>query len=258
MLAMYTRPVVTRYSLDDIIYSLRVGLTSVTAVRPRDEVLAVAVAKVRLESGNGDHVWNDNLGNIKRADSDVGNFTCIPLNEVLSGRGLVWFRPDGELVGGASSALKGSPLPVPDGHPQTRMAHLANKVDGGYFYCDFIFKRARYAKAMQALLAGNPALYALELHNAGYYTAPVESYTKTLVALYAPSLSRIRNQPYEDVQQPSKNDWHNQLVLDGYVTNAWLDVQDDLNRGAAQHQREWDLATEVEEAAGRSDSEPNA
>lgn len=255
MLATYTRPVVTRYSLDDLIYSLRVGLTAVTGVRPKDETLAVAVAKVRLESGNGAHVWNDNIGNIKRASTDVGNFTCIVLNEVLQVDGkarLVWFRPDGELVGDRSSALKGPPVAVPDGHVQTRMAHLANRVDAGYFYCDFIFKRARYAKAMQAMLAGNPALYALELSKAGYYTAPVEQYTKTVVALYGPSLARIKNQPHEEVHQPAKPEWHNQLLIDGYVTAAWLDVQDDLNRGAAVHQREWDLATEAEEEAAKS------
>lgn len=241
MQSTYVKPVVTPYTIEDLIASLRDGFTIVTGSKPRDEALAVLTAKVRLESGNGAHAWNDDIGNIKRAEGDAGNFTCILLNEVIANV-VRWFRPDGELLGGPSSALKGSPVAVPDGHPQTRMAALPNRTEGGRFYVDFVANRKRYAKAWQAVLAGNPEAYARELGAAGYYTAPVEQYTKTTVALFSSSLAIIRRQPHEEIQQPSKNDWHNQLLLDGFVEGEFAAVQDDLNRGAGFAMREYEEA----------------
>jgi hypothetical protein len=233
MLATYVPAVVTPYSIDDLIGSLRDGFEIFIGSKPRDEVLAVLTAKVRLESGNGAHAYNNDIGNIKRAAGDLGNFTCITLNEVLGGR-VVWFSPEGQLAGGPGSALTGTPLPVPDGHPQTRMAALPNKVEAGRFYIAFVAGIARYAKAWQAALAGNPEAYARELGLAGYYTAPIEQYTKTTVALFSSSLARIRGLPHEDIQQPSKNDWHNQLVLDGFVEGEYQHVQDELNQGSGR------------------------
>lgn len=226
MLATYVKPVVTPYSLDDLAKALRDGFTIVTGAPPRDEQLAVLFAQTRLETGNGQHCWNGDLGNIKRPESEVGMFTCITLNEVI-GKRLVWFAPEGELVGGLGSALKGAPLAVPDGHPQTRMAALENHTEAGRFYVDFLAKRTRYAQAWQhGVLAGDPAACSQLLGAAGYYTAPVEQYTKTFVALFGSSLARIRGLTHEEINQPNKNDWHVEAVLaaEGYdLTQSMLD-----------------------------------
>lgn len=237
MRAAYADPIVTRYTLDDLAYALRTGLTSVLGSRPRDEVVAVAMSKTRLEGGNGEHIWNNNIGNVKCPEEAPGNFTCILLNEVEKKLGdpaarLYWYDPRGELVGGKGSALKYAPLDVPDGHPQTRMYSRANTTDGGYFYIDFIFNNKRYAKAGQALLAGNPEAYSRELHAAGYYTAPVEQYTATVLKLYGPSLAFLRGQHAEQPVVPERNEWYNQLLIDGYVDAAYQQLHDEGPHGA--------------------------
>src|SRR6185369_205972 len=164
MIATFVPAMRTPYSIELLDQSLTDGLAAKLGKRPSIETRAVALAKVRLESGNGTACWRHNLGNVKAPASYIGNFTCITLNEVLGGK-LVWFAPEGELTGspGSGGKLKGEPIPVPDGHPQTRMVARANPTDAGYFYVDFIAGNLRYEKAFAALVAGNPEAYAREL-----------------------------------------------------------------------------------------------
>jgi hypothetical protein len=234
MLSTYVKPVVTPFTLQSLAACLRDGFKIVVGTKPRDEQLAVLFAQVRLESGNGAHCWNRDIGNIKRAAGDVGQFTCILLNEVIGGR-LEWFAPEGQLIGGPGSALLGSPLPVPDGHPQTRMAALESDVEAGRFYVDFLANRKRYAGAWQrGVLAGDPATCSELLGAEGYYSAPIPLYTKTFVALFNSSLAIIRGLPHEEINQPSRNEWHNQLVLDGFVEGGYFALQEQLNEGSGR------------------------
>lgn len=249
----YADPIVTRYTLEDMEYSLRVGLTSVLGKRPTDECIAVAMAKCRGETANGNAVWNHNLGNIKPGKSWAGNFTCILLNEVETKpeRGdtkprVYWYDPRGELVGGKGSALREAPLPVPDGHVQTRMRSHANRVDAGYQYIDFIFANPRYAKARDAMLAGNPQAYAHELKVAGYYTAPEADYVKLVMALYTPSLAVVRKQHVEQPPVLERSEWHNQLVLDRYVDTEYERIRNDPGFGGARAALDYERAEEAE------------
>lgn len=226
MRAAYAEPIQTPYSLDDIAYALRTGLTSILGYRPPNKVVAVGMAKVRLESGNGHHVWNNDIGNVKCPPDVAGNFTCIVLNEVEKKQGddksrVYWYAPEGELVGGRDSALKFPPLEVPDGHPQTRMRSLANTTDAGYFYVDFIFSNKRYAEAQQGLLAGNPEAYVRGLKKGGYFTAPLESYLATVMKLYEPSLAFLENRSVSQPEQLPRDEWHNQLLLDQFVETEY-------------------------------------
>lgn len=230
MIATFVPAKRTPYSIELLDQSLTDGLAAKIGKRPSIETRAVALAKVRLESGNGTACWNHNLGNVKSPDSYIGNFTCVTLNEVLGGR-VVWFAPEGELTASPSGGgkLKGAPIPVPDGHPQTRMVARANPTDAGYFYIDFVAGSARYAKAFQALLAGNPEAYARELGAAGYYTAPIEQYTATVTKLFAESLARLRGEQAEIIDQPSKNDWHVEAVLAAESYDLTQSMLDDKN-----------------------------
>lgn len=239
MRAQYVAPVVTPYSLEQMEYAVRVGLTAAIGRRPSDQAIAVAMAKLRLESGNGQHVWNHNLGNVKCSPTAPGNYTCICLNEVIGGK-LKWFAPEGELIGGRGSPLKNPPLEVPDGEPQTRMQSRAGMTDAGYFYADFIFSNKRYFAAGEALLAGNPEAYSRELSRAGYYTAPVEQYTATMMKLYAPSLALVQNRKMDQPAQPSRDEFYNQLLLDGFVEAEYAHLQDELNRGSGHAMRDYD------------------
>lgn len=250
MFATYCAPVITRYSLDDMEYALRVGLTSVLGHRPTDECLAVAMAKCRGETANGNAVWGHNLGNIKASETYRGNFTCITLNEVEMRNGkqrVIWYDPAGELVGGRGSALLHAPLEVPDGDPSTRMIVRANVIDAGYTYIDFIFSKPRYAKARDAMLAGNPQAYAHELKMAGYYTAPEDAYTKLVMALYTPSLAFVKKQHADQPTVIEKTEWHNQIIMNAVTDLEYERIRNDPGFGGASAQREWDRATEDED-----------
>ena len=264
MSGAYVEPKITRYSLDDMEYALRVGLTVVLDKRPTDECIAVAMAKCRGETANGNSVWNNNLGNIKPGKSWTGNFTCILLNEVelKKERGdtkprVYWYDPRGELVGGKGSALRDPPLEVPDGHVQTRMRSFAGPTDAGYQYIDFIFANPRYARARDAMLAGNPEAYAHELKVAGYYTAPEADYVKLVMALYRPSLAVVQKKHAEQPVVIEKNEWHNQLLLDQFVETEYERVRNDPGFGGARAAREYELAEEAEKDAATK-GEPEA
>lgn len=235
MRAAYVPPVITPYSLDDLAYALRTGLTARLGSRARDEVVAVAMAKCRLETGNGQHVWNHNLGNVKCAAETPGNFTCIVLNECeqRDGKGVVvWYAPEGELVGGRGSPLRNTPLEVPDGHPQTRMQARANVTDAGYFYVDFIFGNTRYKAAQDGLLAGSPEAYVRGLKQGGYFTAPLDQYLGTVLSLYQPSLAFLRGHVSEQPVVPSRDEWHDGLLLKGFVDVAYNQIREDGPHGA--------------------------
>ncbi len=75
-------------------------------------------------------------------------------------------------------------------HLQTHFAAYKSPVDGAEDYIRFVSKRKRYAKAWDAVLAGDPILYSKELSIAGYYTASVERYTAGVVSIFREFLRR--------------------------------------------------------------------
>ena len=165
---------------------------------PTDEVLALALAKTALETGKWSAIWNSNWGNVKAQNSYEGMFTCIFLNECLVRGGktvTVWFSPEGELSAHPSKGGKliAPPLPVPDGHPQTRMRAFANNYDGVDCYVSFVAS-GYYKAAWAALLKGDATAYVHALKTAGYFTAPEDVYTKSVVAIQKEMLAKIRNQ----------------------------------------------------------------
>jgi hypothetical protein len=165
---------------------------------PSDEVLALALAKTALETGKWKAIWNGNWGNVKTSDNYSGMYTCIVLNECLVRNGkltTVWFAPEGELSGAPNKGGKliGPPIPVPEGHPQTRMRAFANNYDGVDCYVDFVAS-GFYKKAWGALLRGNAKDYVHELKVAGYFTAPEEDYSKGVVAIQKEMLALIRKE----------------------------------------------------------------
>ena len=158
---------------------------------PSGEVLALFLAKTALETGRWTQIWNDNWGNVKASTSYEGMFTCITLNELLGGK-LIWFSPEGQLTTAPSrgGVLVGAPLPVPDGHPQTRMRALANHWDGVDTYAEFV--RTHYRGAWSRLLAGDAIGYVHALKLAYYFTADEGPYARGVVAMQREFLTRLR------------------------------------------------------------------
>jgi hypothetical protein len=193
VIATYVHPRTTPYTFEEAAEAMRAALTAYLGGKPRDEVLALALAKSALETGRWRSIWCHNFGNQKAGPEYVGMFTCITLNEVLAGE-VVWFTPEGQLRGTPGSAVVGQRWPVPPGHPQTRMRAYANRYDGAYAYVDFVSSQRRYTAAWHALLAGEPVTYVSELKRAGYFTADELPYRKAVVSLHREFLTKLRGQ----------------------------------------------------------------
>jgi hypothetical protein len=200
------------------------ALTCQLDKEPTDETLALALAKTALETGRWTQIWRNNWGNIKAGDNYPGMFTCITLNEVLTRGGnqvVVWFAPEGELTGAPNRGgkLVGAPLPVPDGHPQTRMRAYANASDGVDSYVDFV-ANGRYIEAWKYLLRGDALAYVHALKQHGYFTADEAVYARGVVSLQREYLARIRR---EEPAQAVDLEW---WKLRAIVPNLQFDLSE--------------------------------
>lgn len=193
MRATYVDPVQTPITFEAAVPLVRWAIGEQLGRTPTDSVVALALAKIWTETGRGIHCWGCNLGNVKAAPDYLGWFTCVTLNEVLPGRGLVWFSPEGELTAAPSKGgkLVGAPIAVPEGHPQTRMRAHPNHTDGMDCYVDFV-ANGRYRAAWQELLLGHAESYVHALKAAHYFTADEDAYRRCVVALRDELLCRLR------------------------------------------------------------------
>lgn len=194
MKAAYVAPKRTPLTFDAAAKTMKWALKCVLGHDPNDETLALALAKTALETGRWTQIWNDNWGNVKAGNDYAGMFTCITLNEVLKGK-VVWFAPEGELTTAPSRGgkLVGSPIAVPDGHPQTRMRAFANEFNGAECYVDFV--ATHYPEAWTRLLAGDATGYVHALKARGYFTADEATYARGVVSLQREMLTRLHGLP---------------------------------------------------------------
>jgi hypothetical protein len=210
MKAQYVEPRRTPLTFEEARHCLEWALKWTIGKEPSDDVLALSMAKCALETGRWTQMWCNNWGNVKCGPEHIGMFTCITLNEVLKGK-LVWFAPEGQLSCAPSKGgkLTAQPLPVPDGHPQTRMRAFANQFSGVEEYVSFV-ANGRYKSAFAKLLAGDAVGYVHALKVAMYFTADETLYRNGVVALQREMLARIRN-----VEPPTKVDleWERLLQI---------------------------------------------
>ncbi len=198
MLAAFTPDIFTPLSFEQAAKTAEGSLYAELNATPSHEAVALMLAKTALETGRWKKIHCFNWGNIKAGQKWQGMYTCILLNEVLKGK-VVWFAPQGQLVGGPGTALIGGtvyplpPEPEPDqgyGHPQTRMRAYANKYDGCYDYVSFI-SQGRYAPAFKPLLAGDAVQWVHALKQLGYFTADEATYAKGVVSLQREFLGKL-------------------------------------------------------------------
>lgn len=187
MIATYMPPVKTPFTFDEAADAMRWAMQSAAGDDVNNDVLALALAKSALETGRWKSIWNNNWGNVKAGPDYEGWYTCIVLNEVLMRHGkpsLVWFAPEGELTASPAKGgkLTGKIYPVPDGHPQTRMRHYANRFDGADQYVRFVAS-GRYKHAWAALLQGDAREYVRRLKAAKYFTADETRYHAGVASL---------------------------------------------------------------------------
>jgi hypothetical protein len=195
----YVPAVRTVYSFNAAANALAWALQQAAGKMPSLDAQAVFMAKLRLESGNFAYCYNHNPGNIKHSSDPnaPGMLTLYPCNEVLPGRGVVWFSKVAELTGKNGTPV-GKIYPEPPGHPQARFVANANPVAGFDHYVGFL-RRERYRAAFEAAWTGDPAKFSHVLKVSGYYTADEAQYTSTLVKLYSESRAKLQGIPHEQV-----------------------------------------------------------
>jgi hypothetical protein len=204
VLARYVDPKLTVMPFEFAREALAAALRDpVTRAPARREVLALAMAKCALETGRFQKIWNWNFGNIKAGASYPGMFTCITLNEVIGGR-VQWFAPDGpviRLAGGSFTPTAEPRVPVPPGHPQTRMRAHANRFDGAYAYVDFMQARATMWNALQT---GDPYQYVPAMKRGGYFTADEAPYLRAVASITKEYSLKLEGRAPDETRLPEQ------------------------------------------------------
>jgi len=144
---------------------------------PLVKQLACCLAQMVLETGRerqlwGVHAHNYNWGNIKHSGGSSPKYwQFYRCAEIINGK-QVWFDPP---------------------HPQTRFRAYESAEDGLMGYIQFlVFERTRYLCAWnRGVMLGDPVVFARELGRAGYYTASIARYTKTVVSLFTEFQSKV-------------------------------------------------------------------
>lgn len=192
MRATYVEDEVTQFSFEQAEEACRWALSTQLGHRPSDEVVALALAKIFLETGRLKYCHNFNVGNIKAGPKYEGWYTAFACNEVLDKK-TVWFSPYGRLdkKGGVVVAerYEGEPW-----HPQTRFRSYANHWDGMGQYVTFIATGA-YKAAWAKILVGDAAGFVHELEAARYFTADEGLYLAGVQSLYKELLARVKASP---------------------------------------------------------------
>jgi hypothetical protein len=238
----YVPAQLTPYTIDEAGKVLSWALGQAKKKAPTLDALAVFLAKLRLESGNFKFCYNHNPGNIKHSSDPnaPGMLTLYPCNEVLPGRGLVWFSKVAELTGKGGTPV-GKIYDEPPGHPQSRFVANANMYAGFEHYVEFL-QRPRYLDSFAAAWSGDPARFSHVLKTAGYYTADEAQYTGTLVRLFSECRAKLQGIPHEAVElipdRPgaSFQDWlewsHLRAEIIGKSWERTQDALDQIHRDA--------------------------
>ncbi len=242
MLARFVPAQKTPLTFEDAAASMSRALSWVLGEMPSTGVLALALGKTALETGRWSAMWSNNWGNVKASSLYEGQFCCILLNEVLVRNGatrVIWFAPEGELTANPAKGgkLVTDPIPVPDGHPQTRMRAFATADEGALAYARFV-AGGRYKKAWERLLAGDAVSYVHELKVAGYFTADEATYARTTLALQREFIAKLEARPAPETPLPpveEVREWLSPQVLgelDAAIVDRGRDIVKENQRGA--------------------------
>jgi hypothetical protein len=146
---------------------------------PNQKALQILMAQSALETGHWKAIWCYNLGNSK--SSQQFTHTYFACNELLYDKTLkkmryVWFYPPGD------ARRNGHERPPAEHDVQTRFRAFRNLAEGTLHHLRLVVG-GRYAPAYAKAVQGDADGYSRELHRLGYYTAPVDHYTRVLLAL---------------------------------------------------------------------------
>jgi hypothetical protein len=129
---------------------------------PSRRSILVLLAQSAHETAEWRAVHCFNIGNVKSIEGDGYDYTYFRCRERIDGRD-VYLEPP---------------------HPATRFRAFRTLAEGTIDHLAFLKGRRRWARAWEAIERGSPAEFAVALKTAGYYTDPVEVYSRRLVAFY--------------------------------------------------------------------------
>ena len=217
MIAKYLPDKLTVLTPREAILALRSAYETIEGVTPSPECLAIHTAQSMLESGRFKSCHNYCFTNAKASPTYSGSYSCYRCNEKLDG---VWkyFVPEGELVGGFGTPLKGAPLPVPEGHPQTRFRAFASAEAGAIDHMQLI--KRKWPEAWTAARGGNVAAYVDGLVLRHFFTADAAPYLRGVSSLMREFLPLCR-----DI-----NAQHVEVVTDEEICQGIACVQPDPAR----------------------------
>ncbi len=147
-------------------YYLKTAWIKLFGEEPSLNSLAILFAQSCLESGHWKLLKNNNYGNIKKVSGE--HYTSYFCSEVLNGHNVNFYPYN----------------------PQTLFASWDTALNGAIGYLSFVANRPRYKKAWVKLQEGDPVGYVTELRAGGYFTAPLDSYLKTVLELFNEFLSK--------------------------------------------------------------------
>lgn len=169
---------------------------------PHVKQLACALSQMILEVGrdkqpDGSFMWatsshNFNMGNIKSKAGDGSSWQFYDCGEEVSLKEAIRLDKESPALVSIVKTYKwanGSErasIWIKAPHPWTRFRAYDTAEEGLLDYLDFlVMERTQYLIAWnEGVLKGDPVTFSTELGKAGYYTAPIDRYTKTVVSLF--------------------------------------------------------------------------
>lgn len=161
----------TPLTTDELIDCTADGYSVVMGADPSPQCLAVLVAQMCLETGNGQKLHRYNVGNVKWSPDWDGLWTQFRCSEVISGK-VVWFDPP---------------------NIATTFRAFATGPQGCGKQVEFLATRDRYKFAWHQIQQGKADAAVRELAKAGYFTANVDAYARTVVLIYGHILEPCAN-----------------------------------------------------------------
>ena len=175
----------TPLTFDEVADAIPIAFQRSEGNAPSLLTVAKLLAQSSLETGNYQHMWNFNFGNVKKrwSPDDGLLFTMFRCNEIINGK-IEWFDPP---------------------HLQTHFRAFDTAADGVADWQRLILKGARYAPAM-ALLVDDRASghdFAFKLGECGYYTADKALYSNAVNRLTESTLAKLKARGNPGSKQPA-------------------------------------------------------
>jgi len=151
----------TKLSRKELTIGFIKGWKKFLNVYPQRNQIAVIFAQMAGETGLAQNLWNYNVGNYKAVDPGPGKtrkYVSLP---------------------GVWEIINGKKVILPKEHPGSRFIAYSSLEEGVVDYLDHI-KNKRFKPAWQFIENGDPEGFAKKLKELNYYTAPVETYIKSM------------------------------------------------------------------------------